>query len=105
DDDDRIRQAIFAKRAFAALCLNSNSADKTDLGFFLFADASSLRTCSGFLAALQPALRMRPLLAGFERLIQSALSLHGVWTRKTWTFPPFATSAPMSVQVRTWQYW
>jgi hypothetical protein len=59
------------------------NADKTDLGFFIFADAASLCTSGGFLAALPPRSRKRSLLAGFERLIRTAHSLHGAWTRKT----------------------
>jgi len=57
--------------------------DKPDLGFFAFADAASLCTSGELPAALRPKSRKRTLLAAAEGLIESALSLRGVLTRKT----------------------
>jgi hypothetical protein len=80
-------------RTSAAPGINVSNADKTDLGFFVFVDAASLCTCGGLLAAWQPMSRKRSLLAGFERLIQIALSLHGVWPLKTRDGACFAHAA------------
>ncbi|WP_299870137.1 hypothetical protein [uncultured Roseobacter sp.] len=72
--------------------------DKTDLGFSTFAGAASLCKYGGLLAALQPMSRKRSLRAGLERLAQTTLSLHGVWTRKTPIFQTFAAAAFVDVK-------
>jgi hypothetical protein len=56
----------------AQITMDGGSADKTNLGFSLFAGAASICTYGGILAAIQPMSRKRTLITDFEQLIQSA---------------------------------
>jgi hypothetical protein len=76
--------------------LEVGDADFAAVRFSHFADAASLCTRSGFRAALRPMSRILPLFSGFKRLTQTALSLHGAWTRKTRTELTFAAAARMA---------
>ncbi|MFV1926332.1 hypothetical protein VWY10_16455 [Phaeobacter sp. A86a-4a] len=51
------------------------SRDKTDLGFFTFADAALLCACGRRFSAMRPKSRKRSLLGGFWGHIRTALSL------------------------------
>jgi hypothetical protein len=80
-------------RTFAATGTDDSNADKTDLGFFAFADAAFTRRCSGNLLAVQRISPERPFKLPIRCQTQTALSLHKHPKIKSRTMPICADAA------------